>query len=609
MINVSGMHPYYMEGTMLDPIIERKARGWLSPEFGAEVNAELRELFQKQAWEELTDRFYQGLEFGTGGIRGVLGAGTNRMNEIVVRMTTQGLANYILKHGETEKLSVAIAHDPRRKSAEFALETALVLTANGITAYLFPELRPTPTLSFAVRYLKATAGVVITASHNPPEYNGYKVSWSDGGQIVPPHDQGIIGEVRRVTALDQVKRFSREQAEREGLLRWLGPEVDEAYLNAVAAQVIQPGVIAGAADSLGLVYTPLHGTGSTMVPRALERMGLKKVEVLASQRDPDPEFTTVKSPNPEEKAALKLAIERARETGASLVIATDPDCDRMGLAFRDSRDEFVLLNGNQIGSILCHYVLDQLSRAKRLPARPVIIKTIVTTELQRTIAASFGAEVIDVLTGFKYIAEQIRLIEESGDGRSFVFGGEESYGYLAGTYARDKDGVVSSQLAAEIAAFCFSRGITLGDYLDEIYSGYGYYLEKGRSLTLAGQKGAEQITGLMEHFRGNTPAAISGSRLTGYWDLIPGERVDLPGGARVKTNLPRANVLIFYLEDKSILALRPSGTEPKVKFYFFVSKPVGKGVDLEAVKKEAADRLDRLERDFMELVSRTLEGK
>ena len=578
----------------------------MGPEFGPEVTEEIRKLFDSESWDELTERFYRDLEFGTGGIRGILGAGTNRMNEYVIRMTTQGLANYILKQGGQDSLSVAIAHDPRRKSDVFALETALVLAANGITAHLFTELRPTPVLSFAVRYLKASAGVVITASHNPPEYNGYKVSWSDGGQIVPPHDKGIIEQVRGIKSLGQVRWMPQDQAEREGLLRWIGPDLDGAYLDQVAAQIVQPDVLKAAAQSLGIVYTPLHGTGVTMVPRALERTGLERVEVLESQREPDGDFPTVESPNPEEKAALKLAIERAGETGAQLVVATDPDCDRMGLAYREKDGAFVLLNGHQIGSIFCHYLLDQLSSTGRLPARPVIIKTIVTTELQRAIAESYGAELVDVLTGFKYIGEQILLMEQEQSGRTFVFGGEESYGYLVGTYARDKDAVVSSQLAAEVAAWCATRGRTLGDYMDDIYRRYGYYLEKGNSLTLKGREGAGRIAGLMENFRTQTPERISGREVLGVWDLIPGVKTNIKTGEKVRTGLPKANVLVYYLEDNGWVAMRPSGTEPKIKFYFALNKDVGEA-DLIEVKEYTRQGLDKLESGFMTMVEGFLE--
>ncbi|HUU27371.1 MAG TPA: phospho-sugar mutase [archaeon] len=588
---------------MLDPKIEKKARIWLGPEFDRKVREEIQGLLDSGSWEELTDRFYKDLEFGTGGMRGVLGAGTNRMNEYVVRMTTQGLANYLLRQGG-DRFAGVIAYDSRHKSKEFALETALVLAANGITAYIFESLRPTPELSFAVRYLRATVGVVITASHNPPEYNGYKVYWSDGGQIIPPHDKGIVEEVGKVRSIQDVRWISRKEAERSGLLHWLGAEVDERFLEAVARQIVQPDLVRQAAETLSIVYTPLHGTGVTMVPKALERMGLKRVDVLASQREPDPDFPTVKTPNPEEKAALELAISRAGETGASLVIATDPDCDRVGLAYREAGGEFKLLNGNQIGSILCHYMLEQLSRKGTLPACPVIIKTIVTTELQRAIAESFGAEVIDVLTGFKYIGEQIHLFEEEGKGRHFVFGGEESYGYLAGTHARDKDAVVSSQLIAEVAAACALQGKTLGDYLDDIYRRYGVYLETLRSLTLKGKKGSEEIGALMERFRSDTPGSISGSKVVGRWDLEQGERVDFETGRTTWTSLPSSNVLVFYLDDKSKVTMRPSGTEPKIKFYFGVmTKSRG---PLEEVKKEALQRLGRLEADFMKLVDQAL---
>jgi phosphoglucomutase len=591
----------------LDPRVEKLARQWMSEEFGADARDEIKALWDSADWGELTDRFHMDLEFGTAGLRGVIGAGTNRMNQYIVRMTTQGLANYILGQ-ELDSPSCAIAHDPRRKSDLFALETALVLAGNGIKAFLFPELRPTPELSFAVRYLQATAGVVITASHNPPEYNGYKVCWSDGGQIVPPHDDGIINEVRRIHSLSEVKRISREEAERRGLLVWLGPDVDEAFLAAVNKQVIQPDVIARMADRLSIVYTPLHGTGVTMVPRAFERMGLKRVEVLESQRTPDSEFPTVKSPNPEEKEALTLAIQRAEATGAHLVLGTDPDADRMGLAYRDAEGRFELLNGNQIGSLLCHYILSQRHARGALPEKPVVVKTIVTTELQHAIATSFGAEVVETLTGFKYIGEQIHLFEQEGRGRTYVFGGEESYGYLVGTHARDKDAVVSSQMIAEIAAWCMSRDMTLGDYLDEIYQAYGVYLEGAASLTLKGIEGAGRIAGLLKHFRDKTPSAISGSPVAGCWDLQTGERRDLNSGHIYRTHLPKANVLVFFLADGCRVTLRPSGTEPKVKLYFSAVRQVEEGGSVARAKEDAAGRLAALKKDFMLQVDEVLKG-
>jgi phosphoglucomutase len=590
---------------MLDPQIESKVRSWLAPEFDENVRKEINALLETGAWEELTDRFYRDLEFGTGGMRGVLAAGTNRMNEYVVRMTTQGLAEYVLAQGGDSPSGV-IACDSRHKSASFALETALVLAANGIKAYLFPELRPTPLLSFAVRHLGATVGVVITASHNPPEYNGYKVYWSDGGQVVPPHDTGIIEKVRRISGLGQVKWLTQKEAESKGLLEWLGSEVDEAFLAAVASQAVQPEVVSRVAENFGVVFTSLHGTGVTLVPKALERLGVTRLDVLASQREPDPEFSTVDSPNPEEKAALGLAIARAEEIGARLVIGTDPDCDRMGIACRGADGRFELINGNQIGSLFCHYMLSRLTRKRAMPPNPVVVKTIVTTELQRVIAESFGVRTIDVLTGFKYIGEQIRLFETQSGGPTFICGGEESYGYLVGTHARDKDAVVSSQLISEIAAWCEGRGQTLGDYLDEIYSEFGVYLESLRSLTLKGKQGREQIAGLMESFRHGAPKEISGSAVTGCWDLATGLRTDLPSGQQTKTDLPSSNVLVFYLEDNSKVTMRPSGTEPKIKFYFGVVRPVKQGEEVSAVKKEAAGRLKRLEEDFMALVEQSL---
>ncbi len=592
---------------MLDPSVEARARQWLGEQFDEQTREELEKLFEQESWDELHDRFYRDLEFGTGGIRGVLGAGTNRMNKYVVRMTTQGLANYMLAQVGGDKLSVVIAHDPRHMSPEFSLETALVLAANGIKAHLFRELRPTPNLSFAVRHLGATAGVVITASHNPPEYNGYKVSWTDGGQIVPPHDKGIIERVRAVTGLEQVKWMERDEAENQGLLSWLDSSVDEAFLNEVTARLVRPDIVAETADKVEVVYTPLHGTGVTMVPSALERAGFSRVVVLESQKTPDPEFPTVKSPNPEEKAALNLAIERAAQSGAQLVMGTDPDCDRMGLAYRTSAGEYKLLTGNQIGSIFCHYMLSQLSGTGRLPLKPVIIKTIVTTELQKEISASFGAEIIDTLTGFKYIAEQIELMEHDGSGREFVFGGEESYGYLAGTYTRDKDAVVSSQLAAEVTAWCVASGNTLGDYLDDIFRTFGYFAESQRALVLKGESGAEQIKSLIEHFRSSRPEQIGGVKVDGWWDLLRGERM-LPGVSKADDpGLPRANVLIYYLAAGGKVAVRPSGTEPKIKFYFGIRQDVGAG-GLDAARKQGDSTLRKLEDGMMAEVEQLLEG-
>ena len=584
---------------MLKPEVEKKARLWMGAQFAPEVRKEIETLFENENWDELTDRFYKDLEFGTGGLRGVIGYGTNRMNVYNVRMTTQGLAEYALGHS-TGKPAGVIAHDSRRMSREFALETALVLAGNGIKAYLFEDLRPTPELSFAVRELKATLGVVITASHNPPEYNGYKVCWSDGGQIIAPHDKGIIERVRAIDSLDKVKRLERDEAEKRGLLEIIGKKVDERFLEEVGKQIFNQEAVDKVADRFGVVYTPLHGTGVTLVPQALERLGIKNLDVLASQKVPDSEFSTVKSPNPEEKPALKLAIERAEELGWHLVIGTDPDCDRMGAAYRDSEGNFVLINGNQIGSMFCHYVLSQLKESGKMPERPMVIKTIVTTELQRAIASDFGAELHEVLTGFKYIGDVIRRYEDEGkDRQKFVFGGEESYGYLIGSHARDKDAVVASQLISEIGAWCLSRGKTIGDYLDEIYSKYGIYMESLRSLTLKGKEGAEKITSLIEKFRNQPPGSIAGKKVVGNWDLEYGTRKDFKSGQETKSNLPQENVLVFYLEDGSKVTMRPSGTEPKVKFYFgVVRSPVAIG-KVPGCRVEAAGALKKLEDQFM----------
>ncbi|WP_308636669.1 phospho-sugar mutase [Paenibacillus silvisoli] len=507
--------------------------------------------------KEIEDRFYRELEFGTGGLRGVMGAGTNRLNIYTVGKATQGLANWVL--GKSSSPSVVIAYDSRNNSPEFALDAALVLAANGVKAHVFQSLRPTPQLSFAVRALGASSGIVITASHNPPEYNGYKAYGSDGCQLVPEDAAEVIGAIQRVTGFDQVRRISREEAEAKGLLNWLGEAEDLDYIRTVAAESLNSELLKeGLGSELAVVYTPLHGAGNMPVREVLKEIGLSNVHIVPEQEKPDGYFSTVKSPNPEERDAFALAIKLGQEVGADIIIGTDPDCDRMGAVVRNNEGDYVVLTGNQSGAIMVNYLLGTLKERGELPANGVVVKTIVTSEMGADIAAFYGAEVVNTLTGFKYIGEKMTQYEQSGD-RSFLFGYEESYGYLAGTYARDKDAVIASMLICEAAAYYKSKGKTLYDVLVELYAQFGNYLEHLESRTLKGVDGVQQIAAIMEDWRSNPPAEIGGIGVTRVLDYLPG----LDG-------LPPENVLKYLLADGSWFCLRPSGTEPKIKVYFAV---------------------------------------
>ena len=531
-------------------------RAWLAdPSIDEETKRELRALEGQE--QEIADRFYRDLEFGTGGLRGVMGAGSNRMNAYTVGKATQGLANWLL--GRKVQPAVVIAHDSRRNSDAFALTAAEVLAANGIKTYLWPGLRPTPQLSFTVRHLGADAGIVMTASHNPPEYNGYKVYGPDGCQIVPDLAEEVIGHIRKVKSFAEVKRMARGEAEKAGLIVWLGEREDRAYHETVAAQSLRPGLLkAGAGNELSIIYTPLHGAGNVPVREVLKLAGFGNVRVVAEQEKPDGGFPTVKSPNPEEREAFAMAIEQAKREGADLIIGTDPDCDRMGAVVKNDHGEYVVLTGNQSGAILVHYLLTALREAGRLPANGAIVKTIVTSEMGADIARSFGVRVDNTLTGFKYIGERMSRYEQTGEA-TFLFGYEESYGYLAGHYARDKDAVVASLLIAEAAAYYKRQGKTLYDVLLELYEQYGYYLEALESRTLKGLDGVRKIQGIMEDWRTAPPAEVAGVKVERVLDYLPG----LDG-------LPPENVLKFMLADGSWFCLRPSGTEPKIKVYFAV---------------------------------------
>ncbi|EFM09046.1 phosphoglucomutase/phosphomannomutase alpha/beta/alpha domain I [Paenibacillus curdlanolyticus YK9] len=533
--------------------------------------------------KEIVDRFYRDLEFGTGGLRGVMGAGTNRLNAYTVGKATQGLADWVLSQG-AEAPSVVIAHDSRNNSPEFALDAALVLAANGITAYLFPSLRPTPQLSFSVRALKATAGIVITASHNPPEYNGYKAYNKDGCQLVPHEAEQAIARIQAVTSFEQVRTISREEAESNGLLLWLGQAEDEQFAETVAACSLNRELLQnGLGERVSVVFTPLHGSGNVPVRSVLAKAGFSNVHIVPEQEQPDGYFSTVKSPNPEEREAFTKAIALAKQVDADIIIGTDPDADRMGAVVKNNEGEYVVLSGNQSGAIMVYYTLSQLKEQGKLPANGIVVKTIVTSEMGADIAQSFGASVTNTLTGFKYIGEKMTQYEATGE-HTFLFGYEESYGYLTGTYARDKDAVVASLLICEAAAYYKNQGKTLYDVLLELYAQYGTYLEGLQSRTLKGLDGVQQIAATMEQWRDNPPAEVAGVKVDRLLDYNTG----LDG-------LPKENVLKFMLADGSWFCLRPSGTEPKIKVYFAVrgQSPDDASAALERLTTAVMDRVDQ----------------
>ena len=519
--------------------------------------------------KEIEDRFYKELEFGTGGLRGVIGAGTNRMNIYTVRKATQGLANYIIKQGG-EKKGVAIAYDSRYMSPEFADEAALCLAANGIKAYVFDELRPTPELSFALRTLGCISGIVVTASHNPPEYNGYKVYWEDGAQVTSPKDKEIIAEVKAVTDYHTVKTMPKEEAVKAGLYQVIGSEIDDAYMVELKKQIIHSEVIQEMADDIRIVYTPFHGTGNKPVRRVLSELGFKHVYVVPEQELPDPAFTTLDYPNPEDPKAFTLALKLAKEKNADIVMATDPDADRLGIYALDTKTgEYVPFTGNMSGMLIAEYILRERTATGTMPANPAMVKTIVTTNMADPIAADYNVKLIEVLTGFKYIGEQIKLFEQTGS-NNYVFGLEESYGCLAGTHARDKDAVVAVMCLCEVAAWCKKHGKTLWDQMVELYEKYGYYKESLYTITLKGIDGSRQIAEMMDKLRKNPPTRFGELEVVRMRDYASGVMKELATGKESPTGLPESNVLYFDLTNDSWCCARPSGTEPKIKFYMGV---------------------------------------
>lgn len=573
--------------------IQEKVNLWLSNDYDELTRNEILRM-QNEDPNALSDAFYRDLEFGTGGLRGVMGVGTNRMNKYTVGSATQGLVNYLAKSFKNTDIKVVISYDSRLNSRDFAQITAEVLSANNIKVFLFNDLRPTPVLSFAVRYLECHAGIMITASHNPMEYNGYKVYWQDGGQLVPPHDVNVIKEVNKITSVQQVKWEPNPE-----LIEMVGKQVDEAYFALVKPLSLHPQSIKKASKKMKIVYTPLHGTGITMVPKALEIFGFKNVILVDEQSVPDGNFPTVKSPNPEEKSALELALKKAEEVGADLILATDPDADRVGIAVRNASGQMQLLNGNQTGTLLFHYILSQCQQTGKMPDNPFTVKTIVTTDLIRRVALDYNVECLDVLTGFKYIAEAIRVNEGN---KKFVVGGEESYGYLIGDFVRDKDAISACCLIAEMAAHYMVTNSAnhklLTDVLQDIYFSYGYFKESLLSLTEKGQEGVAKIKAMMDNYRTNPPKTLGGQPVVMMKDYEASRSYDMVNGTNEIINLPTSNVLQFFTADGSKITVRPSGTEPKIKFYFSVVEAVARRKDIAEMEARLDQRIETLKKDL-----------
>ncbi len=570
---------------------QSKYQFWLENDyFDEDTKKELAAIRDDE--KEIEDRFYRDLEFGTGGLRGVIGAGTNRMNVYTVRKASQGLANYIIKQGGSEK-GVAIAYDSRRMSPEFADTAACCMAANGIKAYVFDSLRPTPELSFALRKLGCISGIVITASHNPPEYNGYKVYWEDGAQITAPKDKEIIAEVNAIEDYNTVKTMDKAAAMEAGLYEVIGKEIDDAYMEELKKQIIHPEIISEVADDIKIVYTPLCGTGNLPVRRVLSELGFKHVYVVPEQENPDPNFTTLEYPNPEDPKAFTYALRLAKEKDADIVLATDPDADRLGVYAKDTKTgEYVPFTGNMSGMLIAEYILREKTKNNTMPENPALVTTIVTTNMAEVITKAYGVKMIEVLTGFKFIGEQIKFFEESGS-NNYVFGLEESYGCLAGTHSRDKDACVAVMCLCEVAAYCKKEGKTLWDMMVEMYEKYGYFKETQYTITLKGLDGAKQIAAIMDKLRQNPPKEIGDLKVLRFRDYQEDKIVDMETGAVTPTGLPKSNVLYFELPDNFWCCARPSGTEPKIKFYMGVT---GKSI------QDTEEKVEKLTEDLKALI-------
>ena len=575
-------------------LLER-AREYLAQEKDPQFASEVKDLLARNDEKELEDRFYRDLEFGTGGLRGIIGGGWNRMNNLVVTRATQGLCDYLKEQFPNKALSGCVAYDSRRRSADFALATALVFAANGIKAYLFPSLRPTPELSFAVRRLGADTGVVVTASHNPPQYNGYKAYWNDGSQVVPPHDVGIIDKVQ---AVREVKTIDKNIALAQGLLVVLDTAIDDAYVAMVKSKLLRPALIKNEAASVKVVYTPLHGTGAMLFERIMGELGLK-VFTVPEQRQPDGEFPTVAFPNPEEPAALKLAIELGMKEKADVVMATDPDADRLGIAVPNKNGDFVLVTGNQLGTLHLDYILSSLTELGRMPKRPSFIKSIVTTDFQAVIGAKHKTECRECLTGFKWIAEMMRTLE--AEGKDFIYATEESYGHLIETEVRDKDGISAAALTAEMTLYWRSKGKSLLDRLEDLYAEFGFYEEKGISKYFQGPSGMEIMAGIMDNYRRRQPIALGGIPIVSVRDVKTGKEWDVGSTILRTIDLPESDVIQWRLRDGTNVTVRPSGTEPKIKYYILCRTDTS-DIGIETARIQSKDKIAAIEADIKKVI-------
>lgn len=569
----------------MDTAIQAKADSWLNSAIDEESKAAIRQLSP----DELADSFYKDLEFGTGGLRGIMGIGSNRMNKYTVGTATQGLANYILKAFPGEETKVAIAYDSRNNSRFFADITASVFSANGIFVYLFDALRPTPELSFAIRQLGCKSGVVLTASHNPREYNGYKAYWDDGGQVVPPHDRNIIAEVNAISNIEEVK-FIRDESK----VQLISAEIDEPYLEAILGLTLAPEAVARQSD-LKIVFSPIHGTGITLVPEILKRKGFTNVSIVEEQAEPNGDFPTVVYPNPEEREAMTLALNKAAELDADLIMATDPDADRVGIAAKNKNGEFELLNGNQAATLLIYFLLKKWKENGKIDGNQMIVKTIVTSDILDRIAESFGVDCPNTLTGFKFIAAVIKELEGK---KQFIGGGEESYGYMISDFVRDKDAIASCAMLAEMTAWAKDQGLSVFDLLAEIYEQYGFYLEALVSMTKKGMQGAEEIKQMMVDLRSQAPESIAGSKVIKSVDYLSSVEKDLLTGKERKVNLQSSNVLQFFLEDGTKISARPSGTEPKIKFYISVNTALASKAQFDETKALLESRIEAIKTDL-----------
>ena len=574
----------------LDLIVKERAEKWLSDSYDEETRKKVKQLIDNDP-KELTESFYKDLEFGTGGLRGIMGVGTNRMNVYTVGMATQGLSNYLKKAFPDEPIRVAVGHDSRNNSRLFAERVADIFAANGFKVYLFDSLRPTPELSFAIRHLHCHSGVVVTASHNPKEYNGYKAYWSDGAQVVAPHDRNIIAEVQKITSPDQVMIWKGDRSEN---IEILDETFDQIYLEAVHGLSLSPDAVERYHD-MKIVYTPLHGTGVILVPESLRKYGFTNILTVKEQNIPDGNFPTVESPNPEERSAMKMAIELAESEKAEVVLATDPDADRIGMALRDENGQYVLLNGNQTCSLLVYYIVKRWSELGRLRGKEYIVKTIVTTELVARIAESFGVRHFDCLTGFKYTATVMRNHEQT---MQYICGGEESFGFLAEDFVRDKDAVSACSLAAEAAAWAKSQDMTLYELLKEMYVRYGFFREALVSVVRKGKEGQEEIAKMMSDYRSDPPRSLGGSPIVVIKDYLNGEALDLANGSKTPIDMERSNVLQFTTADSTVVSIRPSGTEPKIKFYFGVRAELNDTARFGEVQAELDGKIESIKKEM-----------